>query len=284
MLVSSLAAFALTSCDRGFSEQEASHKPPLAPVETIVFGIYTADKASRMVERFAPVLADLEERVTAELGRPIRIQMHVAPCYSMGVEDLVEGRVQFSRLGPASFILAKEENPELKLLAMESKGGARTFKGVIAVQRDSEIEKLEDLRGTSFAFGNPKSTIGRYLAQAMLLKAGIDSSDFESFEFLERHDTVGMAVAAGEFTAGALKEGTFDSLVSDGQPLRVLATFENVTKPWVYHPSLAPDLAEALTKALLAMPSSGVSKDGFLPARESDYDTIKVSMEEAQGF
>ena len=253
-------------------------------VETIVFGIYTADKASKVVEEFAPVVVDLEKQATAELGRPIQIQMRVASTYSAGVEDLIEGRVQFSRLGPASYVQAKEKNPELKLLAMESNGGKRTFKGVIAVQEESDIETLEDLRGRSFAFGDQNSTIGRYLAQATLLRAGIDSSDFENIAYLGRHDIVGMAVAAGEYSAGALKEGTFKALVAEGQPLRVLATFDNVTKPWVAHQSLAPDVVDALREGLLKMTTSGVSKDGFLPAQESDYDVITASMKEALAF
>ena len=279
-----LAVLTLASCDQRSLGQDASPSLSPSPVETITFGIYTADKASKVVEQFAPVLDELDERASTELGRPLKIQMRVSPDYTSGVQDLVEGRAHFSRLGPASFIMAKEMNPKLELLAMESNGGERTFKGVIAVRSDSPAKRLEDLRGTNFAFGDPNSTIGRYLAQAMLLRAGIDSTELDDLAYLGRHDTVGMAVAAGQYAAGALKESTFNSLVEAGQPLRALVTFDNVTKPWVYHPSLAPDVVEALRHALLEMTSSGVSKDGFLPALESDYDTIKVSMKEARAF
>ena len=283
-LFAGLIVFALGSCEKPCSGLKAVDEECLPPAETITFGVYTADKASKVVEQLAPVLSDLEERMAAELGHPFKIRMRVAPDYSSGVADLVEGKVDFSRLGPASFITAKEMNPKLELLVMESNRGERTFKGVIAVRTDSPAEKLEDLRGASFAFGDPNSTIGRYLAQAELLRVGIDSNDLEDMAYLGRHDTVGMAVAAGQYAAGALKESTFNSLVEAGQPLRALATFDNVTKPWVCNPSLAPEIVEALRHAFFEMTKSEADRGGFLPATESDYDTIKVSMNEAQAF
>ena len=283
-LVVCCAMYFCVSCGEDAAGGGSSADGGDEPVETILFGVYTADKASKVVEQMAPVIARMEKRLTEELGRPIKIQMRVAPDYTAGVEDLVEGRVQFSRLGPASFINAMKMNPELKLLAMEARENKRTFRGVIAVHRDSEIQSIGELRGKSFAFGNAHSTIGRFLVQARLLEVGIDASGFRDFDYLGRHDKVGMAVAAGEYAGGALKETTFDRLVDAGEPLRVLEKFENVTKPWVYHPSLKPDIAEGLRRVMLEMPGCKPDRVGFLHAEERYYDVIRDAMATAQAF
>ncbi len=254
------------------------------PCETIRFGVYTADKATTVVEQFAPILEALESATSEKLGRLVHISLTVSASYNGGISDIVEGNVHFSRLGPASFVMAKAKNPDLGLLAMESKGGKRTFFGIIAVHKDSEIGSVTELKGKSFAFGDPLSTIGRYLAQSELLKHGIRGADLKRYDFLGRHDTVGMAIAAGDFSAGALKASTFDKLVADGEPLKILQKFKNVTKPWVSHPTLDAEVAAALQASILELDATSISKDGFLEADEKYYTPIQTAMKRAEEF
>lgn len=48
---------------------------------------------------------------------------------------------------------------------MESRKGKKVFYGILAVTIDSNITKVEHLKGTRFAFGNEAATFGRYLSQ-----------------------------------------------------------------------------------------------------------------------
>lgn len=204
---------------------------PLRAETQLTFGTYAADKPSATVRQYQPFLAFLSERMSAELGRPVSIKLKIAKEYGEGIRQLAEGEVDFARFGPASYVHVMNENPEVQIVAIESKNGGKRFKGVIVVHRDSNAQSVEDLAGLSFAFGDELSTIGRYLAQEYLLEAGISSDDLFEFEYLGRHDLVGEAVGAGRFTAGALKESTYKKLVAKGVPIRVLASFDNVTKP-----------------------------------------------------
>lgn len=278
-LVSGALAMVLSSCNE---ETDTPPEPKQASQE-IRFGVYTADKASKVVEKFAPTLKQLEAAVSEKLDRPIKIRLKVSSDYEKCIEALVSGEIQLSRLGPSPYITAKGKNPKLDLLTMESKGGKKTFNGIIATHQNSEITELAQLKGKSFAFGDPLSTIGRYLSQAELLKAGLTGADLSKFEFLGRHDTVGMAVVAGDYTAGALKESTYKDLVANGHPLKILMKFDNVTKPWVAHPSVDSEVREALRGALLEM-DGGVSKDGFLTASDSDYDRVRDAMALVEKF
>ncbi len=255
--------------------------PAHADVE-LKFGVYVSDKPTEMVRKFRPVLNALEAAMRGKLGEAVHIKMRVAIDYEAGITDLVTGAVDFARFGPAPYILAKAQNSKLRILSVESEKGTKIFYGIICVPKESPIRTVEDLRGKSFAFGNRRSTIGRYLSQLFLLRHGIGAKELASYSYLERHDKVGAAVARNQFDAGALKEGTFKKLVSKGLQIRAIASFPNVTKPWVARGGLAPRVFDALRAALMQMrdPAAlkALKKDGFLEGRDEDYAVIRKAM------
>jgi phosphonate transport system substrate-binding protein len=255
---------------------------------TLIFGIYTSDKPTAMVSIFRPILNELEEKLSQRLKQTVSIKMQVAKDYDQGISDLVNAKVDFARMGPASYILSKQQNPELKLLVMESKKGNKTFNGVICVHQDSTVQQISELKNNSFAFGNKNSTIGRYLSQLLLAEHGIHADQLSKFEYLERHDRVGTAVGLGEFDAGALKESTYEKLKAKNVPIKELARFPNVTKPWIASDNLAEEIMLALRESLLEIDSPEVlkriTKDGFLSADDSDYDLIRESIDKNELF
>lgn len=271
----------LVACNPG----EPAAGPATAEPDSLAilnFGVYTSDKASDMVRQFRPALSAIERGLQERLGERVEVRMQVASSYQRGLDDLVEGRVDFSRFGPASYVLAKDRAPGIELLAMESKNGERQFYGIICVPAESPVTEIEHLAGRTFAFGDSNSTIGRYLSQAHLLDNGIAESDLAAYEYLDRHDRVGAAVAQGRFGAGALKESTFKKLVAAGEPLRELARFPNVTKPWVVRAGMDAEVVAALRETLLALDDqsalAALKKDGFLPAEDSHYAPTRAAI------
>ena len=267
----------------------ALHLPANAQAQiTLTFGTYAADKPTETVRKYRPFLSFLADRMSERLGQKVTIKMTVAKEYEEGIRQLAEGEVDFARFGPASYVVVKQQNAGVQIVAMESKKGQKRFKGVIVVHRDSDIQSLQDLAGQSFAFGDELSTIGRYLAQSNLLEAGISSGDLQEFAYLGRHDLVGEAVGAGKFAAGSLKESTYKKLVAKGVPIRVLATFENVTKPWLAASDIEEPVLEAMREVMLASQNEEivrrVSKNGFLASSDSDYDIIRDAMEKSRSF
>ncbi len=254
----------------------------------LTFGTYAADKPTDTVRKFRPVLNALEKALARALGEPVAIRSQISLDYNKGIDDLVKGRVDFARFGPASYVMAKEKAPGIRLLAMEAVKGTKTFHGIIAVHTDSPIRKLADLRGHSFAFGSKLSTIGRYLSQMKLVEAGIRARDLEKYEYLGRHDRVGRAVGNGAFDAGALKESTFKKLVKREVPIRALASFENVTKPWVARAGLPPRIVSALSRVLVALKDPAalkrIKKSGFIEGKDSDYDVIRRAIAKSAEF
>lgn len=252
------------------------------------FGIYTSEKPTEMVKIFRPILNSIEADIKKRLGKSVNIRIQVARNYAIGIDDLVEGRVDFARLGPASYVEAMRRNPKLKILAIESDNGNKIFHGVICVGKYSSIQGISELKGTSFAFGNERSTIGRYLSQQYLRNHGIRAFDLRHYEYLGRHDTVGTAVGAGKFQAGALKESTFNKLVNKGVPIRAIARFPNVTKPWIARAALPEEHFNALSKTLMRLKDpvalKRLKKEGFLPGADEDFHIIREAMEQNELF
>lgn len=254
----------------------------------LVFGTYAADKPSKTVRKFKPFLAYLADSISEKLGEQVIISMQISQQYAEGIDALVQGRVDFARFGPASYVLAKNQEDGIEIIAMESKKGAKTFKGVIAVRADNPIRSLAELRNGSFAFGSKLSTIGRYLAQKELMNVGISAEDLKHFAYLGRHDRVGTAVGKGDFDAGALKASTFNDLKAKNVPIRSLVSFDNVTKPWLARSGLDPIITATMREVMLDLTDpailKSVSKSGFLSGTDEDYRTIRDAMERSRGF
>lgn len=255
---------------------------------TFTFGSYTSEDANELIKQVRPALDVVARGLSEELGHPVTIRIEIARSYEEGVKLIVLRRVDFMRLGAASYVTARENDPGISLLVVESMGGKSRFNGVIAVHRDSDIQELSQIMGRSFAFGNAESTLGRYFAQQRLLRAGLRAQDLTRFAFLERHDLVGLAVGSKQFDAGALEETMFRKLADTGTPIRALTTYPNVTRPWAARSRLEPRLLLALRRQLLAMDDKDALKvmrfDGFLAGREADFEPTRQAMSESKVF
>ncbi len=252
------------------------------------FGVYTADKPTVVVKEFKPLLKILEHSVGTHLGQAVKIKLQVASTYAAGIADISSGKVDFSRLGPASYIESKNQQPGIQILALEAKDGKKSFNGVISVGSESSIRSAADLKGKRFAFGDEGSTIGRFLAQQYLFEQGLRASDLAHYDYLDRHDKVGTAVALGQYDAGALKEGTYKRLLKNGAALRILATFTNVTKPWIARAGLDDRIISALRASLLEMTDrvalKALQTDGFVEGNDDDYAIIRRAIDQNSRF
>ena len=255
---------------------------------SLVFGTYSSDKPSAMVAQLRPSLDDIAQSIAKILGEEVEISMKVVRSYDDGVALIVEGQVDFMRLGPASYVRAKDDNPGIEVLVMENKHGAKQFNGVIAVHEDSDITDVSQLAGRTFAFGSKRSTLGRYFSQLYLMRNDILAKDLARYEYLGRHDKVGQAVGSGLFDAGALEGTTFAKLVKKGVPIRAIAKFSNSTRPWVARAGLKPEIADALRQAMLDLSEPDALKalrfDGFFAGDDGDYEKTRQAIRENHRF
>ena len=258
-----------------------------AAVVFFTFGTYSFKKPTDVYNDFAPAIESLENALESRLNLPVTIDLKVYKTYEECLDKFVAGEVDFVRFGPASYVIARERNPEVQLLVAEQEDGKKRCQGVIAVRKDSPVQSLADLKGRTFAFGDQLSTIGRFLSQAKLVEAGITEKDLKSHEYLERHDKVFKAVELGNFDAGAMHIATFEDNNTEGQ-LRTICVFENVGKPWIARAGLDERFVLALRESLLTMDTPAALKalkvHGFLPATDTDYQLVRDGMKTAERF
>lgn len=249
---------------------------------TLNIGLYTSSKPSAMVRKFRPIISLLEQKVSNRLGKKVRIRMQIAKSNLKGIEYLSDGKVDFAQLGPATYVEAKSENPEIQILAIESKNRTKEVNGIIATGLYSSIENISDLKGESFAFGDMQSTSGRYMAQQFLMRHGILAKDLSRYEYLGRHDIVAAKVSVGDFAAGAMSEATFRRMLAEGAKIRELARFSMVSKPWVARSGIDPEVYAALKISLLEIAKSDVMAsldfNGFIEGRNEDFWAVAESM------
>lgn len=277
---------ALVSCIQPWIKAAAVEEGSDTEKHLLVFGVYAHIRPTEMHEKFLPFQRHLQ-KVLMEKGANVEIELKIFSTYSGAVDALAEGEVDFARYGPVSYVLAKNKNPAIRLLAMESNDGSKRFNGVISVARHSPIESVADLRGKQIAFGNRRSTTGRYLAQAALVKSGIFAKDLAGYSYLGRHDKVAFALAAGKYDAGSTNENTYVKY-AERKGLRKVLAFPCVTKPWVARAGLNEELFAHLRDSLLELQDPVILKpirrSGFLPAQDRDYDLIRKEMALADQF
>jgi phosphonate transport system substrate-binding protein len=268
------------------SETTATAESPIEEPRRLIFGVYAHIRSTELFKKVAPFQSYLQQNLAAR-GVNAKVDLKIYARYSRGIEALVNGEVDFVRFGPVSYVLAKKQNPHIRLLAMEGNQGSKQFKGIISVPADSPIHSLAELRGKRVAFGNRRSTTGRYLAQAALIRSGIRARDLGGYAYLGRHDKVAFAVAAGNYDAGATNENTFHKYAK-AKGLRKIGEFPCVTKPWVAKAGLDDRLFGALRATLLELQDPAllklIKRTGLLPAEDSDYDRIREAMTLAQEF
>ncbi len=255
---------------------------------TLNFGLYTSDKATTVVAQFRPLLSKLESKLSETLNEPVSIHTRISPTYEQAINKLVDGEVDFARFGPASYVLAKDRNPAVTLIAMESKKGKKMRSGYIIAHAESPIQHMSELNGKRFAFGSDKSTIGRYFAQLLLAESGVHEKDLQGYDYLGRHDKVGEAVARGDYDAGALKSSTFKKLVKKGRAIRILKEFTLATKAWAVREGLSDRVQQALTQTLLQFDDKDalkvLKKDGFVAADDAAYGSVRKAIHNSDAF
>ncbi|GAB4343214.1 MAG: phosphate/phosphite/phosphonate ABC transporter substrate-binding protein [Desulfobulbaceae bacterium] len=223
---------------------------------------------------FTPLMNYLSQ----ELGAPVAFRSFKN--YDDSAKALLEGKVDFSYLGPALFAILDEQYPgKIRIAAAVANKEGPTFKGVIVVRENSPINSLAGLKGKKIAFGDRESTLSCYMPAYMLMEAGV--FDSISYNFVGSHSNVAKGVLNGMFDAGGLKPGVAKQFVGKG--LKVIATSEPIYEHViVIGPEVDQAVVDKVRRALLNVKDPKIytsikgSLTGFALVQPSDYDNLKA--------
>jgi len=189
--------------------------------ERFRIGLFGGDDPNAVIQNAEPFRALLEAR----LGIPVQIQTGAS--YSAVVEAMRAGRVDAMEIGPFAYVLAVQEaRAEALAVAVYPQNEANPvydpaapsfYYSVYVTRKGSGINRLEDLRGASFAFVDPASTSGHLAPRAGLIKAGINPDTDMRTVFAGSHPTAVLSVWNGRTQAAATFEANLYRLQREGQ-------------------------------------------------------------------
>lgn len=251
--------------------------PPAGDPLTVVVG-RTPGGPSEWIA-YAAVFAQLQK----DLGRPVKVRYVLDRDDSA---DLVRSGAADIALVASRVYIDLARDGAAVLVAAPVVAGQPGDAAVLVVSAASSFQTLEDLRGRRLVLA-PGSLAGRSFAVLLVQeRAGTPLEEFfGSVVEAGEQDANLTAVAKGEADATALRrtslatwpEGTFRVVTSSP---------EFGTPPIVARRGLDEATIARVRESLLTMqargviPSSGSALTGFVPARDSDYDYLRL-LEEA---
>jgi phosphonate transport system substrate-binding protein len=252
-------------------------------------GFVPAEDAQQVMQNARPLVEILRKELAME------IEPFVATDYTGIVEALRVEKLDVAFLAPASYVLAKEE-ADVKVLLKSERKGIPSYYAAIITRADSGIRTLDDLRGKSFAFGDSLSTTGHVFPRKMLKERGIDPvRDFKQILYSGGHDATVLSVLNRKVDAGATYANSPDS--EDTAWMRYLKTPEEIKKiraiafsepipadNLVIRAKLDEKIANKIVEIFLRLSNDPAGKkmfrdlyqiDGFVPASDRDYDSVR---------
>jgi phosphonate transport system substrate-binding protein len=252
-------------------------------------GFVPAENAQQVALNAQPIVLILQK----ELG--LEVQPFVATDYTGVVEALRANKLDIAFLSPASYVLAKIE-AHVKVVLKSHRRERPYYYAAIITHVDSGIETLEDLRNKTFAFGDPLSTSGHIFPRKMFEEKGINPvKDFKKVIFSGGHDATVLAVLNHKVDAGATfanfpdgKNAAWTQYLKDPEEqkkIRAIAYSEPIPSDnLVVNANLDPRLAKKIANIFLDLSKDPAGKkmlrdlykiDGFIPATDRDYDSVR---------
>ena len=235
-------------------------------------------------ENAATVIQDnqgLKDYLTEAFDK--EIELVVTTDYSSMIEAARNDRLDLAYFGPLSYVLAKAVS-DIEPFAARIKGGTKTYNSCIIGNTKKGVTSFDDIKGTTFALGDPASTSSRLFPELTLAENGLTKGkDFQGV-FLGSHDAVALAVQNGNAQAGGMACPILKSLKKKGviDPSKVTTIAESSPipqYPWTMRSTLSPELKEKIRVTFLDLDSDKVLKpfnaEGFASITDSDYDGIR---------
>jgi phosphonate transport system substrate-binding protein len=254
-----------------------------AEQESITLQIHPYLPASELLDRFAPLTKYLSEKTK------IKITCNISKDYRDHIDTVGHDKVDLAYMGPASYVFMTQKYGKKHVLARLEISGTPLFQGVIVTRKNSRIRTLNDLKGKSFAFGDPNSTMSYLVPLSMLHKAGIRKDTLARHKFLSSHQNVAFGVLMGDFDAGAVKEEVFYKFKERG--LKDLVWTPKISEHvFVSRSTLPAETVNSLRNALLILSDKSILSaiknrvTALVPADDSDYDNLRsiiISLEQS---
>lgn len=291
-VVAAMLALVLATggCGKRNAPTEKSPKatsPLGTPANPIKMAMVPSLDTKKLIES-GEKLADLLKKETG-----LTFSVSVPTSYAAVVAAMGAAKVDVGWLSPIPYVIAHDQYGVEVILRTVRNKSDRYWAFIIA-RTDSGINKLSDLKGKRFAYGDPVSTSGAIYPKHLIRSIGENPETFFSNAiYAGAHDKVVMAVYNKQVDAGAIYGG----VVSDARE-KVVETIPDVMKKTKViaksieipndtvsiRKGLPKDLARKVKDGLMKVATSDEGRiavmslygiDGFVEAKDADYDSVR---------
>lgn len=243
---------------------------------------------TELIRKFKPLGEYLQKQLSME------VKFVPVTDYPGTVEGLAAGHLDLVWYGGFTFVQARRRTGTAVPLVQREEDAR--FHSRFITRAGSGIQKLQDLKGKTVAFGSPSSTSGHLMPRYFLLQAGLDpEKDFAKVAFSGAHDATAKWVESGKVDAGALNESVWNKLVEEKKidPARVISfhtTPDFYDYNWTVRGDLDPRVAEKIRAAFLALDAANPEHRAildlqrtrrFIPTKVENYAMIEQAARSA---
>jgi len=238
-----LVAVGLSAAGGLLVRQMQSASRPEGPA--LVLGLPPSFPAEVGKKELRPLLDYLEQKVDR------RLELEVAENYRDLTSRLLKGKFHVAMLPALQYVMARSENPALRVLVSMVNDGTRTYQGYIIARDSDTVTTLRQLQGRTFCYVDSGSTSGYLLARFHFRENGLDPDHiFKSTRMSGNHIKVMRDVLDGKCDAGAIYSGALLSADNLGIPASQLKLVAITGKMPYDVFAASPELSQALVKTL----------------------------------
>lgn len=206
-----------------------------------------------------------------------------------------QGRIDISFSNPLVYVRMADSFGARAFARIVESGGRTMFRGQIITRTDHpKISSIEDCRGKKWIAVDPNSAGGFLFDLGYFMDNGLTRKDFSEIFFAPgpggKQEKVVLAVHAGKYDIGSIREGTLEVVRDKVDLSRIRVLAHTPWYPgWVYaaRKGFDADLLEKISNALNrldpAIPEQRMilTQAGFervIPSRDGEFDTIRTLM------
>lgn len=260
--------------------------------KVLKFGIIPFESAEELIKNVTPMINMISK------GLDMEVQPFIAADYTGIIEAFRGKKLDAAFLTPASYVMAKQE-ANVKVILKSQRNGNPYYYGAIIVRSDSGINKLDDLKGKKFSFGDPISTSGHVFPRKILLDNKINpETDFSNVIYSGAHDATVLSVLNKKVDAGATfsddasgSKGSWTRYLKGDEikQIKVLAVSDPIPSDNIcVSDDLDPKIAEKLAQVIISFGNTAEGKkmmgklykfDGYIRATDEDYASVRSAFE-----
>lgn len=254
------------------------------------FSVIPQGGMQQSMANMRPLLGALEEALKVPV---VLVESH---SYGAVVEGLLAGAVDLARLGPASYVAAKNEDSRITAFASYARRpdifdqeGA-TYHSLLIVNASGPYPDLQALRGRKVALVDPDSTSGAVIPRHMVLRKTERKLEefFGPVRYTGNHDASIRAVLHKEIPAAFVSSSHLSDMVESGKmrlrDVRIVWRSAAIQRdPFVYRGQLCKDIKQKIASAFLRQEGRHYSSllenlhaTRFFPVSDSDYQDLRA--------